>query len=303
MTTHKKYLILKLAIIVSLNCFGQNYKTKFQELCAKKDTIGQLSLLKEWENKAPNDPELFVSYYNHFVQKSMHEVIGLSKIKQSANSLSLTDSTGKTVGFIGSSRHFEYESLQKGFEYINKGISTFPNRLDMRFGKIYILGQDENYSQFTEEIIKTIEYSNINKNAWIWSENKPLEEPLNFMLSSIQDYIIQLYNTGDEKLLDNMKQIAETVLKFYPNHIESLSNLSIFYLLNKDYDKALEFLLKAEKINPKDTVVLNNIAQAYKNKGDVKNAIKYFELTIKYGDNQAKESAKNEIKKLKNKKK
>ena len=98
-----------------------------------------------------------------------------------------------------------------------------------------------------------------------------------------------------------MKRIAETVLKYYPDHIESLSNLSIVLMLQKQYDKALELLLKAKKLNPKDYIVLNNIAQAYKLKGDTKNAIKYYELTIKYGDKQAKQYAKEQIKELEKK--
>mgnify|MGYP003380295723 CR=1 FL=1 len=63
------------------------------------------------------------------------------------------------------------------------------------------------------------------------------------------------YNTENDDLLDNMKRIAETVLKYYPDHIESLSNLSIVFMLQKQYDKALEPLLKAEKLNPKDYIV------------------------------------------------
>ena len=42
-----------------------------------------------------------------------------------------------------------------------------------------------------------------------------------------------------------------------------------------------------------------NIAQAFKLKGDSKKAIEYYELTIKYGDDGAKQHAKEEIEKLK----
>jgi len=121
------------------------------------------------------------------------------------------------------------------------------------------------------------------------------------MLSAVQDYVLQLYNTENDALLDNMKRIAETVLKYYPNHIESLSNLSIVYLLKKEYDKALEPLLKAEKLDNKDYIVLSNIAQAYKLKGDYKKAIEYYEYTLKYGDDAAKKYAKSQIEELKKK--
>jgi len=54
----------------------------------------------------------------------------------------------------------------------------------------------------------------------------------------------------------------------------------------------------AEKINPKDFMVLNNLAQAYKLKGNKPNAIKYWELTEKYGDEQAKRQAKESLQTL-----
>jgi len=85
---------------------------------------------------------------------------------------------------------------------------------------------------------------------------------------SIQSYQLRLYNTGNDDLLENMREIANEVLKHYPNHIPSLSNISISYLLTGKFDKAIETLLKAEKINPKDFIVLSNIAHGYNLKGD-----------------------------------
>jgi len=96
-----------------------------------------------------------------------------------------------------------------------------------------------------------------------------------------------------------MKQIAEKILKYYPDHVESLSSLSVVYMLQKQYDKALEPLLKAEKINPSDYIVLGNLAQAYKLLGNKESAIKYYELTVKYGDEQAKKYAQGQIDELK----
>jgi len=191
--------------------------------------------------------------------------------------------------------------LNKGFEYINKGIEKSPSRLDMRFAKIYIYGELEDYETFTTEIIKTIDYSVINSNQWTWTDNKPVDNPKNFLLGAIQTYVFQLYDTGEDALLNNMKKISEAVLKHYPDHVESLSNVSVVYLLKKEYDKALEPLLKAEKLDPKDYVVLGNIAQAYKLKGDKVNAIKYYELSLKHGDEEAKEYAKKQIEELKKK--
>lgn len=281
---------------------GQTFKQQFNELVSKKDTVGQQQLLEKWENTDDNDPELFVAYFNYFVVKSKKEFITLGQNPKAKDVLQIKDQdTAKKepVGFIYGDINYNLDLLSKGFNWINKGIEKHPDRLDMRFGKIYMFGQIEDYENFTKETIKTIDYAAINKGMWTWTDSKPLDDPKDFMLSSTQSYQLQLYNTENDSLLDNMKRIAETVLKYHPDHIESLSNLSIVFMIQKQYDKALEPLLKAEKINSKDYIVLSNIAQAYKLKGENKNALKYYELTLKHGDEQAKKYAQRQIKELK----
>jgi len=296
-------LIWGLTILLS-QTYGQDFKQQFIDLVSKKDTVGQLELLQKWEKTKNDDPELYVAYFNHYVMKSMTEQITLGQNPKGEKVFQImnTDTTKKEpVGYIYGDTYYNTKLLNKGFDYINQGIDKYPARLDMRFGKIYMLGKTEKYEKFTQEIIKTIDYSDSIKNKWTWTDNKPTDDPEKFMLSAVQDYVLQLYNTENNALLDNMKRIAETVLKYYPNHVESLSNLSIVYLLKKEYDKALEPLLKAEKIDSKDYIVLSNIAQAYKLKGDYRKAIEYYELTVKYGDDETKKYAKKQIEGLKKK--
>jgi hypothetical protein len=296
----KLRIIVTLLFVVNLT-YGQNYYEKFKKFSEEKDTIQQLKILKEWESNNANDPELYTSYFNYFFTKSKTEIISNSKSSNGKDGYQLKDSIGNVAGYIQPNNAYNEMYAKKGIEYIEKGILKFPKRLDMRFGKTYVLGEDKNYTEFTNEIIKTIEYSYIIKNDWTWTKDKKLEDAENFMLGSIQNYVTQLYNTGNDDLLENMKNIAETILKYYPNHIESLSNVSIVHLIRKEFDKGLEYLQKAEKINPTDFIVLGNIAQAYKMKDDKVNAIKYYELMKKYGDEDAKASSEENIKILKQK--
>ena len=278
---------------------AQNYKDDFQKYAQANDTINQLKVLTEWEKSNPKDPELYTSYFNYHFLKSRQEMIALTTEKPEGEGFELKDSLNQTAGYFGSKIYFDKTELQKGIDKINKGIELFPNRLDMRFGKIYVYGQVKNWREFTNTIIETIEYSSINNNKWTWTNNETKENGKDFFLSSLQDYQVQLYNTGNDDLLVNMREIANEILKYYPNHIESLSNLSVTYLLTGEYDKGIELLLKAEKINPQDYIVLSNIAQGYKLKGDKKKAIEYYEKTIKYGDERAKTLARQQIDELK----
>jgi len=294
-----KYFLIGLLFLTvfSQPIFSQDFKSQFEILFDKNDVAGQQKLLSKWEKSRPEDVELYVSYFNFYFKKSQSEVLNLSSTK-TKNSVQITKEDDKNiVAYLTSQKSFDKANFDYGISYIDKGIAKFPNRLDMRFGKIYALGQIENYKAFTGEIVKTIEYSNINKNQWLWMNDKPVENSKKLLLSSIQDYVGQIFDAGDDQT-DNIKIIAETVLKYYPDSVENLSNLSVYYMLKEDFDNALIPLLKAEKLAPTDYIIIGNIAWAYYKKGDKTNALKYYELLLKHGNDKAKAMAKEKIAEL-----
>lgn len=287
--------------ILATCCFGQDYKSQFDQLCEEGDTIRQIDLLTKWESEDPENPELYTSYFNYYFLKSRQEFISASVNQPKGESLQLQDSTGQVAGFLGSVIVYHPEFLQKALDKIDKGIEMYPNRLDMRFGKIYALGQADDWENFTNEIVRTIQYSKENNNEWTWTYNEQQENGKEILLGAIQDYQLHLYETENDDLLKNMRTIAEEILRIFPDHIESLANISITYLLTGEYDKGIETLLEAEKIDPNDGVVLSNIAYGYKMKGDIDNSIKYYEKMLQLEDTGAVEFAKQQIEALMNK--
>lgn len=291
---------IALFIIACLSCLcalAQDYKASFKELIGKDDVQATLNLLGKWQKAAPNDPEMYVAYYNLYAKEGLKEVISLTKDAPAGDAIQVKDSTGKVAGYIGSTPGHNDTYLNKGFKYIDTAIAKFPTRLDLRFGKVYVLGRIKNYDAFTKEIVAAIEYGETIGMKWLWTDNKPLDEPKEFMLSTVQSYVMQLFEAGDQNA-DNIKNIAQTVLKYHPDHVESLSNLSIGYMIKADYTSALTPLLKAEKINPQDYIVLNNIAFCYMNMHDKPNAIKYYELALKYGNEETKKQATEKLSQL-----
>ncbi len=295
----KRILALLITILISQTAFNQNYQSDFENYFQSNDTLNQLKVLTNWHLAKPKDAELYTSYFNYHFIKSKQEFLTLSNDQPHGDGLILNDSLNNTVGSMGSQIHYNPTEIEKAFTKIDKGIELYPNRLDMRFGKIYVLGELSDWENFTSEIIKTVRYSSTNNNHWTWTNNEKIDRGEKDFLLDIQTYQLQLYNTGDDNLLKYMREIAHEVLKHYPNHVESLSNLSITYLLTGAFDKGIEALLRAEKINPKDFIVLTNIAQGYKLKGDSENAIKYYKKALECGDEKTKEHAKQQILELK----
>ena len=287
-------------ILAGLYChaFGQDYKKTFDQYIEQGDTTKQLEVLTQWEAVDPHNSELYTSYFNYYFLKSRQEILTLTNDQPQGESLAIQDSSGNNAGFMGSQIIYDPEMAQKGLDKINEGISRYPNRLDMRFGKIYVLGQIENWDSFTEEIIQTIRYSTQNDNKWTWTNNEPVEDE-GLFLDALQDYQLQLYRADDQNLLASIRDIAEEILKIHPDHIQSLTNIGNTYLIAEEYKKGLKMLRRAEKVNPEDTIVLNNIAYVYELQGKTKKALKYYEKLEDYGDEETVEFARSKIEELK----
>lgn len=294
--TMNKTLIL--SVLLPVMGLAQNFQARFDSLFQTGDNIATRILLQEWEEQDPRNPELFTSYFNYYFQQARQEYLAMSKAQPRGESFQIKDSTGALAGFLGSEIRYDAELIAKGLAKIDEGIRLYPNRLDMRFGKIYAYGQLEAWEEFSREIIRAIQYSAKNKNAWTWTNDEPVAMGEEMFLSSIQDYQIQLYNTEQDSLLIKMREIAQAVLQQYPTHIESLSNLSITHILTGEYDLGLVPLKKAEALNPSDGIVLSNIAQAYKLKGDTTQALNYYQKMLKLENPQAVDFARQQIENL-----
>jgi tetratricopeptide (TPR) repeat protein len=293
----RKLFLALSSLLLATIVFGQGYAERFETLFKVKDTSQLKTLLVEWEKTNPEDPELYTSAINFYFYISRNESVSLDR-KPGKSALQLTDSTGKIVAYMNSAIDYRPDQVALAITYINKGIGKFPTRLDMRFGKCHLLERIGDYEDFTLELIRTVKYSSAIGDNWLWAHQKKLEHPRQFLLKSVQEYLKQLYDTQDDSLLANMKRIGEVTIRYYPDNIEILSSTAVANMLLKNYDTAIGYLRQAEKMNPKDFIVLNNLAEAYKMKGDTANAIRYYELTQKYGDQQAKQQAEENLKKL-----
>ncbi|QEM12776.1 tetratricopeptide repeat protein [Mucilaginibacter rubeus] len=289
-------------LLMTVVCFArpvsaQNYMADFKALVAKDDTAAAFKLLQGWQKTGTNDPDFYIASANYYAKKGLTEVLSLQKDQPAGQSFVLKDSTGKVAGYLGGRPAYNSTYLNKAFDNLDAGITKFPNRLDIRFGKVYLLGKTEDYKAFAEEIIKAVNYGQTISFKWLWSEGKSIENPEDFMLSNIQTYIIQLYNAGDQNM-DYIRDVSLAILKYKPDNVVSLSDLSISYLTKKDYTNALEVLLKAEKLAPHDYIVLNNIAYCYELQGNKPNAVKYYQLVKQYGDEEAKVKADKKVAEL-----
>ena len=278
----KKIVIVLLSLFFGgiFNIQAQNnksdYNTRFNKFIQNRDTLFAKSVLNEWEENSPEDPDLYIAYLNYYFLKSLNQTAYISKEEpkeQVISSLAIKDSLGNISGYIVTKAVYDDNEIAKAVNYIDKGILKYPNRLDMRACKIYILGQSKKWSSYASEIIDLIRHSNTINHQWILEGDKPVTDGEDLFISSIQEYQQQLYSL--DTVGDNIRNIAAEMMKYYPKNVENINYMAVSYIKDKDFKSALQYLKKAEKITPKDQMILRNMAIVYKKMGNDKKSKAY----------------------------
>lgn len=273
----KLIFLVLLCALFPLSGSGQDFNGDFAKASEAKDTAAMHKVLTAWEHARPEDPELFTAYFNYYVTLADRSAIALTaNTMATGESLIFADSLGNPAGSLRQITDYDGALVQKGIAVINRGIALHPNRLDMYFGKIYVLGLVKDWEAFTESVLAVTDRSAVNHNQWLWTNNAEWEsgrsgkEKEADFLECLQDYQNTLYRANDNALLGNMRRIAEAVLRHYPDDVRSINNIAVSYVVERKYAEALPFLLRAEKYAPEDTVVLSNIAEIYRRLGNKK---------------------------------
>jgi len=265
-----KSVILYLLAVLPLSAIGQTYSQRFDEALNQRDTSRQKQLLQEWRANKPKDADLPVAYFNFFKQR--YEAESDPMVKN--------------------------EFLSKALSHIDAGIAGYPNRLDMPLLKIALLGEVGRYETYTQTILAVLDRNDVVTDGWLWKRDASLVDATDFLLQYVDNFVVQLYNLQDESLHPYMDRISTRVLRSYPTHIPSLSNLAITALYHKDYEKGIGYLEKSLSVDSTNTSVLSNLAYAYGQIGQTETAIAYYQEVIKYGDAQTQDYAKKQIEKL-----
>lgn len=280
--------------------FGQNYKLDFNSKFNQKEYNATEieGILNNWKKESTKDIDYFIAAFNFYFKESQNEIVQLTKEapKDDTEALVLNDSLGNKAGYMYSNVSTNDSLFAISQNTIDSAIRLFPNRLDLRFGKIHTLGEVEKFDEFTTEIIKTIAYSATINHNWLWANDNNLEDPEHFFIDAMQSYQNTLFQIESD---ENLKKITKKMYEIFPNDIYVISSYGVTFLIEGKNNEALELYLKAEKINPNDTIVLNNIGLIYERLSDKNSALRYYKKITEIGNENEKLAAQKKINNLK----
>jgi tetratricopeptide (TPR) repeat protein len=241
--------------------------------------------LQKWEMTENGNPEMYIAWFNYYIR--------------------LGSSSGIVMGKMNDGRYGIYdqtnylkENVYKGIEYLDKGLKNNKNRLDIYFGKISILNKINDYQKAGEEVIKILQLSKEIGNAWLWSDNVNVDDGERVFINSLGDYYSVWINAGTEISLDQVKICSMKQIGLYPQYIETYNYLSIYYLINKDYNNAIQYLEKALTINRSDCIILINLGRAYMAIENNTKAKECFTKVLSVGNDEDRKYAQSYLDKL-----
>ena len=251
----RNILFLVISMMFCSYTYGQSFKRDFLAALNARNMNKAEEVLKAWDLADSNDAELYISYFNFYTVKSQNT--------------SIISTTG-----------YDMNNSQKALDFITEGIDRFPSRIDMRFAKITMLGKLKKFPNYTDEVIKLIQYAKKTDNNWKGVNFKLIGKPVEIFFDAVQEFQEMLFAEKNPALYKDIIKISNEMLKSYPKHVQSWLNISTIYIEQKEYDKSLEALMKAKESDPKNAVLLFNIADVYNIKGDKVNAKMHYDLTI-----------------------
>ena len=279
-----------IVFLLSMNLFGFDKQNQVISGLQNGNYENVKRLLQEWEKESPKDPDLMTGWFNYYLYRKAEE-----KSFEGYMQNGMYGSYSKTI--------YDEEDLRTAISYLDKALKTNPYRMDIYFGKINSLLHAEKYSDGSKTIIAFLKVYEKNKTDWYWTNNQKFSDNNwnveNTVLGALQDYC-QLFDFYIDR--NSVKNALDQILKLFPKNVIFLNYLSYYYSSAKEYDKAIDVLLTAYKIDSDDYVIVGNLASDYEKIENYKEAEKWYLIMSKMNSDEAKAYASKGLERIRNKK-
>ena len=237
------------------SAYAQSYSDAFDEAFGRDDVPAQRNALALWQQEAPDDVNLFIARYNFYANQAMGQNLG------------------------------EVDALlaDSGLVAIEEGIALFPDRLDLRFGKIYFLGELGRWDAFVSEIDRMLNYSVQIGHRWAFP-NVDDELMKDLFVEGIADYMVTMFasiadtahlTAADTVMARRIQGVAKRTVQLFPGDFPSTYMLALSHLMLNENDKAYKCLKRAEGLDNANINVLKSLVKVCRLLGKAAQAAEY----------------------------
>jgi tetratricopeptide (TPR) repeat protein len=254
-----------------------NFKDTYLELLQSGRFDDLKILLENWENSEPQNPEMFIGYFNYYVNKSAE--VRMSTYVENGRH------------FFGPKKYYSHGDVYDGINYLDKALGCAPNRLDIYWGKIEILMEIGDYTQAGETLYNLIGLSPEYNNNWLLGNGRTVQNGEQYFLNYINRYYDRMLYADMPGVRDIIKRCAEKQIEIYPHSIYGYNILAMYHMMVEETEAALNQLLLAETINDSDCTILINIGRLYGEMGNREKSKEYLSKVSGIGNAEERRRA------------
>src|SRR5262245_38496168 len=257
---------------------GQEYARRYRQLLDQHKESEKEALLTEWREKAPDDPDAWVTSANYYFNERQTNI---SQNKPGPGDITLTDEkTGKIAGSIS----FEQTegSLKRAADLLQEATTKFPDHLDIWCGLAFMYQESGDFDSELSTLKKMVAYAREHPTQLKWLKGEPLGEPADkFVPDKLHEY--GSYYEKKENAEDDKRwfQISSLATDQYQNDPQGFEDAAGYWEDMGEWQKARETFEKAHQIDPKSAYALIGLGQISAEMKDFTNARKYYEEALK----------------------
>jgi tetratricopeptide (TPR) repeat protein len=255
----------------------QDYAARFKELRERKADAQIEPLLNEWREKRPNDPDAWITSANYYFNQRQ---VMISRKKPQKGDFSLTNKTGKQAGSI--SFESDEAATKRAADLLQQATTKFPDRLDIWCGLAFVYQESGDFDPEFSTLQRMVSYARDHLAQLRWLNGENLPEPADhFIPGKLHSYGMHYEKKENPEDDKRFLKIATFAAEQFPGHPYAFNDVALYYSIAGDNAKTRELMEKANRINPKDTLVLMNLGQICSKLGDNRDARKWYQEVLR----------------------
>jgi tetratricopeptide (TPR) repeat protein len=212
--------------IRGVNLYAEEmYKNRYLELLRSNQYDELLVWLKQWKRAEPQNPEMCIGFFNYYIHTGSEQ--GTGTIWENGRLL------------YGPKIIYRIENVNKGIEYLDRGLKFAPNRLDMYWEKIELLMEIDDYTRAGQTLYDLIEISPRYNDEWLLGDNRRIQNGTEYFLNYILRYFAKCTEVNIPASMEMARICAEKLIEVYPNTVYGYNNMGNYYVVGRRFEEAL----------------------------------------------------------------
>jgi len=276
-----KVLLMVVCVVLSvLSARAENYAQQLKQKGAAESPKEVEKFIAESRDENQNDPAYYVASANYWWGLAKEPY--MSTKPPTGDDLVIADQkTGEAVGSFSTTGKANPEVPQKAIDLLTEGYKRFPQRLDIGMGLAYML-RDENRQAECFKVLESVLTNSAKYRSELrWKDGGALPKPPEVYIPELMNgYTAGFYELETPEGNELSRRLCESVIAAYPDHPYAYNILAALSMAKKDDKSAVGYLQTGLSKAPHDTLMMLNLANAYRRLGDNAQALETYRLIL-----------------------